>query len=244
MTTTHGTSGRLCNHLIRNVFVSILAERINLCVDYSYYDIITALGIELFSGRNNYPRTTKLTDDNIMDIIRSNTLPTTFVIDIDVYFQTNECSHYLYNYLRSELIMNRIIQNNKFAKQYKNNNNVFIHIRLGDSVQHTPGFKYYDKVLSSLQFDRGVIASDSPHHPICLQLKSKYPTIEIMNANEVDTILFGSTCKYAVLSHGSFSAIIGYMAFFSEVYYPMYESDKKWYGDMFTNIPEWKRVEH
>jgi hypothetical protein len=244
MTRTHGTSGRLCNHLIRNVFVSILAERINLCVDYSYYDIITALGIKLFSGRNHYPTITYLNDSNIMDIINGNTLPTNFSIKEDIYFQMNECSHYLYKYFRSDLIMNRIVQKNKFMNRYKTNNDVFLHIRLGDTVEHTPGFKYYDKVLSSLNFDKGFIASDSPQHPICLELKTKYPTIQIINSNEVDTILLGSTCKHVVLSHGSFSAIIGYMAFFSDVYYPMYEEGKIWYGDMFTNIPGWIRIEH
>lgn len=244
MTSTHGTSGRLCNNLIRNVFVSILAERINLRVNYSYYDIITALGIELFSGRNTYPTTTNLTDSNIMDIINSNTLPTNFSIKEDIYFQMNECSHYLHKYLRSEKVMNGIIRKNKFVKRYKTNNDVFLHIRLGDSAQYNPGFKYYDKVLSSLKFDKGVIASDSPDDQICLKLKTKYPTIQNINANEVDTILFGSTCKHVVLSHGSFSAIIGYMAFFSDVYYPMYEEGKIWYGDMFTNIPGWIRIEY
>ena len=243
MTTTHGTSGRLCNNLIRNVFVSILAERTNLCVNYAYYDIITALGIELFSGRNTYPETFDLTDNNIMDVIRSTITPVNFSIGESIYFQSNECSHYLFKYLRSERIMNNIIEKNKFASRYKTNNDVFLHIRLGDSAQYTPGFKYYDKVLSGLKFDKGYIASDSLWHPICTELRTKYPTIEILNTSEVDTMSFGSTCKHIVLSHGSFSAIIGYMAFLSDIYYPMYEEGKKWYGDMFTNIPEWKRVE-
>jgi hypothetical protein len=225
--------------------VSILAERINLKVSYAYYDIIVALGIELFSGKNTYPEIVHLTDSNIMDIIRSDKLsPATFVINEDVYFQSNECSHYLYNYLRSERIMKRIVEKNKFTNRYNRNNDVFIHIRLGDSVQYTPGFKYFDKVLASLNFEQGYIASDSPYHPICDQLKAKYKNLIIINANEVDTMLFGSTCKHVVLSHGSFSAIIGYLSFFSEVYYPVYEEGKKWYGDMFTNIPEWKCIEH
>ena len=243
MTSTHGTSGRLCNNLIRNVFVSILAERINLIVDYAYRDIIEALGIELFSGRNSYPTQINLTDENIMDIIRSKTLPSTFLIEEDVYFQSNECSHYLYNYLRSERMMNRIVKLNKYSQRYNSNNDVFLHIRLGDSVQHTPGFVYYDKVLSSIEFNKGFIASDSPDHPIIRELVEKYPNIQIIQANEVDTILFGSTCKNVVISHGSFSAIIGYMAFASKMYYPKYEEDKKWYGDMFTNIPGWIRVD-
>jgi len=212
-------------------------------VDYSYHDIIEALGIELFSGRNSYPMQLNLTDTNIMEIIRTKTLPVTFLIGECVYFQSNECSHYLYNHLRSERIMKRIVEKNKFAQRYSANNNVFMHIRLGDSVQYTPGFKYFDKVLSSIQFDRGFVASDSPGHPMIQQLIEKYPTISVLNANEIDTILFGSTCKNVILSHGSFSAVIGYLSFHSKVYYPMYEEGKKWCGDMFSDTADWTRVE-
>jgi len=209
---------------------------------YSYVEEITALGIKLFHGSRIYPISLYLTDENIEKYLQY-TPPRQLCVSYNTYFQSNRCSHYLFNYLRCDDVMNNIVKNNKFAERYNSNNDVFVHIRLGDSTQHNPGFAYYDKVLSSLTFDKGYIASDTPNHEICMRLKEKYPNIEIMNSNEVDTILFGSTCKYVVLSHGSFSAVIGYFSFYSDVYYPMYEEGKMWYGDMFTNIPEWKRVE-
>lgn len=58
--------------------------------------------------------------------------------------------------------------------------------------------------------------------------------------DEIHTIQFASTCKHIVLSHGSFSAVIGYLAFFSNVYYPAY-GDTMWYGDMFS-IDGWKKL--
>jgi len=45
-------------------------------------------------------------------------------------------------------------------------------------------------------------------------------------------------CKNIILSHGSFSAVIGYLGFFSKIYYPEYDLNKIWYGDMFS-INNW-----
>ena len=44
--------------------------------------------------------------------------------------------------------------------------------------------------------------------------------IELLHYNEIDTIQFGSTCKNIILSHGSFSAMIGNLSFYSNIYYP------------------------
>jgi len=35
--------------------------------------------------------------------------------------------------------------------------------------------------------------------------------------------------------------VIGYLSFFSNIYYPPYEKGKIWYGDMFS-IPGWKEI--
>ena len=69
----------------------------------------------------------------------------------------------------------------------------------------------------------------------------QYPTTLLINSQEIPTIQFASTCKHIILSHGSFSAIIGYLSFFSNIYYPEYEKDKIWYGDMFS-IVGWNKI--
>ena len=43
--------------------------------------------------------------------------------------------------------------------------------------------------------------------------------IAFLNINPIETIQFGSTCKNIILSHGSFSAVIGYLGFYSNIYY-------------------------
>lgn len=241
MTSTVRTSGRFCNHLIRNIFVSILAEKSNLVVDYSYHKQIEDLGINLFVGRMFYPVYVILNDQNFMNYVKTNTqLRVQYTLGENTYFQTKEGSNFLFNHFQT-VLKSGIIDKNKFKDRYENNNDVFIHVRLGDVADKNPGFEYYNKVLSAIQFDKGYLSSDSPDHPICQQIIQTFPNITIIKFNEVETMMFGSTCKHVVLSHGSFSACIGYMSFFSNVFYPCYEKDKIWYGDMFS-IDSWNCI--
>ena len=70
--TTTGDVGRLGNQIIRNVAVSLIAEKYNLLVNYHNKDLINKLGIDLFSGNNIYRYTQDLTDDNYFLIYLSN----------------------------------------------------------------------------------------------------------------------------------------------------------------------------
>ena len=57
----------------------------------------------------------------------------------------------IHHYLNQDEIVNKIINNNLYKTRYGNNNDCFIHIRLGKSVEKwNPGFEYYDSVLSKL----------------------------------------------------------------------------------------------
>jgi hypothetical protein len=96
--------------------------------------------------------------------------------------------------------------------------------------------------LNSLSFDNIYIATDNATHKMVNMIVKKYPSAKFLDLDEVQTIQFASTCKHIILSHGSFSAVIGYLAFFSNVYYPSYKLARKiWFGDMFT-IEGWKEV--
>ena len=153
------------------------------------------------------------------------------------YFQTREISLYLYNYLQS--IKNKIMDKNQYKDRYQKNNDCFVHIRLGDMAKTNPGLAYYENCLK--ECDKIFISSDEPEHEIVKTLLSKYPHASLFNATEKSTIQFGSTCKYVVLSQGSFSAFIGWISFFSEVYVPKTNIGKNvWYGDMFS-IPGFKQ---
>jgi formylmethanofuran dehydrogenase subunit B len=111
---------------------------------------------------------------------------------------------------------------------------------LTDAEHYNPGFVYFDKVLSNITFDNIYIATDDPGHEIIQKILNKYENVSIVDYDIVDTIKFGSTCSNVILSHGTFSAIIGYLSFFSTVYYCKYEYG--WHGDIFS-IPNWICIE-
>ena len=85
-------------------------------------------------------------------------------------------------------------------------------------VKWNPGFKYYDYILSKLTYDNIYIASDTPTHTIIKSIENKYKNVIILH-DIVNIFKFSSTCRYIILSYGSFSAIIGYISFYSDVYY-------------------------
>ena len=111
---------------------------------------------------------------------------------------------------------------------------MFIHIRLTDTAHFNPGIKYYVNAIKNIIFDDLYISTDDKHSNMIKELLKLYPSSQVINCDEITTFQFGSTCKHIILSHGSFSAVIGYLSFFSDVYYPEYEVNKIWYGDMFS----------
>ena len=58
--------GRLGNQIIRNIAVSLLAEKSNLQVSYSSHELISQLGIDLFCGTNHHHTHMNLLDENYM----------------------------------------------------------------------------------------------------------------------------------------------------------------------------------
>jgi hypothetical protein len=240
MTSTTTKNGRLGNQIIRNLAVSLLAEKHDLKVDYANKELIQKLGINLFSGTNSYNTTEVLTDDNYFIIYNSMNLNYNLNPNNN-YFQTKEITNILYNYLHSENIKSNIISNNQFKQRYKNNNDLFIHIRLTDAERFNPGITYYINAIKNIEFDNLYISTDDVNNNIITKIKELYPSLRLVISDEITTIQYASTCKHIILSHGSFSAIIGYLSFFSIVYYPEYESNKIWYGDMFS-ILNWIKL--
>lgn len=237
-------NGRLGNHIIRNIAVSFLANKHNLFVTYCNYDLITTLGINLFIGTNVHDNINFLTDDNYFATLQQDNINFNLNPNRN-YFQTKPIANYIYNYLNEPHISNNIKSCNQFKLRYNNNNDVFIHVRLGDVIKFNPGLDYYikaiDKIKQNSQVDNIYISSDSPNHIIVTTLCSKYKAEKIIES-EIKTIQFGSTCKNIILSHGSFSAIIGFLSFDSNVHYCKYENNKMWYGDMFS-IDKWIEIE-
>ena len=242
MTSTYGASGRLCNHIFRNLCVSMIAKKHNLHVVYEHtnHAKISQLGIELFCGTQKHSYKKEVKDSDFFNVLHSET------IDYNLhclysYFQTKEISLFLYNYLHEDAIRQKMIEANSFRTRINSNNDCFIHIRLTDVEHMSPGLPYYLKALSSLSFDTLHIASDDLNHPVVHEIMEVYPNSKKVEHNDVETIQFGSTNKFIVLSPGSFSAIIGYLSIADKVLYP--GSHTSWHGDIFS-IPGWTKINY
>lgn len=239
MTFTTGTNGRLGNQIIRNLAVSLIAEKNNLCVKYYNDELINGLGISLFSGQHTFNNTIALNDDNYFSIYNSSNLLSNLEPNCS-FFQTKDIIALLYNHLHTDKIKSNIIDKNPFNNRYSANNDMFIHIRLGDAAHWNPGINYYMKAIETIEFDNLYISSDELSHPMIKEIVARHPSAKTIDYDEVRTIQFASTCKNIILSHGSFSAVIGYLSFFSKINYPEYEPSKMWYGDMFS-INDWNK---
>jgi hypothetical protein len=160
----------------------------------------------------------------------------------NVWYQTKEFAKYLRDYFNKDEQKNKIISSNKHTQRYNANNDMCVHVRLGDiaNKNFVQPFEYYDIAISKIQFENGYITSDSPGHPICLQLAKKY-NLKVISYDLVETIQFASTCKHLVLSTGTFSWLIGILSYFSNIWYPNIKL--KWHGDIFV-FNDWVCVDY
>jgi hypothetical protein len=233
MSKTTLANGRLCNQIIRNFALSILAEKYDLHVEYSRYDEINnKLGIELFVGNKKYNETISINDRNYMNYFNNDIKNNANFDVMRNYFQTEEITTLLHHHLHTK--KETIINKNPYKERYKNNNDLFLHIRLTDVKKYNVGIDYYIHCINSLNYDNIYIGSDNFNDELIKKLKTLYPKVIFITKSPVETIQFGSTCKHIVLSHGSFSAVIGYLGFFSDVYFM--NKDPKWCPlEMFIN---------
>lgn len=240
MMTQTKANGRFCNQIFRNIAVSLIAEKCNLMVDYVSIDLIRLLGISLYTvGKNVHNDTVLLTDENYMEMYNNAQNITNNLNPNENFFQTKEISKLIHAYLKTQ--KENVILANPFKDRYLMNNDVCLHIRLTDASSHNPGAHYYIQTLAKLKPDNIIIATDEPTHYIITEIAKSYPLCKILNLDMIKTIQFASTCSNVILSHGSFSAVIGYLSYYSTVYYPKYDINHMWYGDMFS-IDGWIKV--
>ncbi len=240
MSYTHGLIrnrvGRLCNRIIRNLALSLIAEKNELYARYIDKDIIEGeLGIPLYSGEKLHKISKIIFNNEWLKIYNSEI---NYNLDLNHdFFQQQEIADVIYKHLRTTKVKESIMNKNPFKNRYNNNNDLFIHIRLGDLKIFNPGIEYYLTCIEKISFDNLYIGSDSLDHEIIQELKKKYPKANLVDKSPIQTIQFGSTCKNIILTNGSFSAIIGYLGFFTEnIYYSTLS--RPWYGgpwDLYLN---------
>jgi len=242
---TYYPSGRLGNAFFRNIAVSRIAQKHDLFVEYAFHEQLAQLGIPLYVGKNRFTKTIPLNDRNYFGVLNGPQLNAN-LHSIGAFFQKKELTRLLYSEVMSPAFKISIMDNNPFNIRYGANNDIYMHIRLGDIAKENMniGPEYYIKMISRIpSYDTLYISTDSKEHAIINQLVQKYPTLKIIEYGEIKTIQFASTCKHIVLSHGTFSAMIGYFGFYSDVYYPADElAGKSWStADIFC-IDGWTKI--
>ena len=262
---TNDCGGRFGNIFIRNFVAEYIAKKNNLKIIYERYEQLEKLGIKLFIGENTYEETLVITDNNIDSIIFNEDIFNKYALNKNIIFrqvsynplnltnyawcQTSLIANMINNTLNIE---NRIYNNNPYQKRYGNNNDLFIHIRLGDIVdlKFNSPYEYYDNIISriydsdnyknSIYFNTGIsyITSDSINHNICQRLIKKYK-LKVYESDEIDTLQFGSTCQSIILSNGTYSWLLGILSIHSNIHYP--NITKIWHGNIFV-FPNWHKI--
>lgn len=232
-------NGRLGNIFFVNMFLTMMSTKYNLKCNYKYKSNFKKLGISFFKGKKEYSKCLVVTEKNFMYLLKEKIEPANIVITNDVWFQNKEFAQILYNYFRIEKIQSRIIENNYYQNRYRNNNDLFIHIRLGDVKEKMYYlYDYYDKKIASIEYDEAFITSDNLEDPFCQKLIKKYG-LRIYLSDEIHTIMFGNTCAKVLMSGGTFSWLLGFFGYYtSDWYYPSIKS--KWYGNIFL-FKYWKQ---
>jgi hypothetical protein len=202
MSKTNTLHGRLGNQFFINVAASLLAEKHDLYIEYEHGDDVRPL-FPLFVGKRRHPTTITVTDDNYVDLYNKETIETN--LSFHDYFQSRNVTTLTHRYIQS-----------KVKRTPKQNNDCFLHVRLGDVAQWNPGPAYYLDILATLNVDHVYLSTDSPDHPIAQQLLQH---AHLYEGTPIDTILFAASCRYVILSHGTFSGMIGYLASDSTVYF-------------------------
>lgn len=225
-------NSRFGNLFFINMFLSMMSMKYNLKCSYKHVSQFSKLGIHFYKGTNTYDKHLLVTEKNFLYILKNTLEPCNLIITNDVWFQTNEFCKILYQYFKVEKMRNRIINKNIYNTRYNKNNDLFIHVRLGDIKKHIgDSFDYIDNMISNIDYDEAYLTSDNIEDAFCQKLIHKYK-LRVYISNEHDTIMFGNTCNNIIMSGGTFSWMIGFLAFFSKnIYNP--NITEKWYGDIF-----------
>lgn len=237
---TNDHRARFGNIFLLNMCLHLFSIKYNLKSSYKYEKQFNQLGISFYKGKNIYSRNLLLTDYNFENLLESNVSPKNIIINNNVWFHTRRFCEIIKKYFIEKKWFENIMQKNYYKNRYGNNNDIFIHVRLGDVTQKTAHLLgYYEKVIKSFKFNQGYISSDNINHSICRELIAKHKLI-IINVSEIETIMFGSTCRNIILTGGTFSWLIGFLATTSEnIFYP--ELSEKWFGDIFC-FKNWVKI--
>ena len=217
---TLGLQGRLANNLIQFIaaFLFCKKHKLNLQVDnilYNYqYDTVpynynlSFLTDEtlLSEVKNNeelyFDKKIIINDDNFLEYFYKEK------IDVEITF-----NGYFYFFSIFENERENIKKLFKIKYEDTENNDLFVHYRLGDvnNSNHILPLDYFIESIESLNYQRGYIASDSINDKKCQFLIKNYNLIPV-SLNPYETIMFGKNFNNLILSESTFSFLIGYFS--------------------------------
>lgn len=225
-------NGRLGNIFFINMFLTMMAIKFNLKCNYKLKHKFKKLGILFYNGQKEYSKCIVVTEKNFIYLLKQKLEPANLVITNEVWFQQKEFAKIIYNYFRLDKVKSKILKCNIYNNRYNNNNDLFIHIRLGDQKEKMYNlYDYFDKKIGSTDYEEAFLTSDNLEDPFCQKLIKKY-RLRIYVSDEINTIMFGNTCAKILMSGGTFSWIIGLLGYNTKnLYYP--SVNEKWYGNIF-----------
>ena len=240
-------AGRLGNQIIRNVLCSVLARKHNLRFTYSSLREMQALGLDPFvdgTQSHYFAPVMDLTERNYFGLLQASTLRSN--VRPVGFFQTPDLARFLRRHLQQPDVQAQIARANaRYRHRYRNNTDVFVHVRLGDAADAAPPLAYFERALAAVgRYTRGYIASDDLRHPICRRLAENHHLTPLVDAGPVETLQWASTCRSLVLSAGTFSWLMGALAFHAEhVYHPNTSTLPAWHGDIYV-FDDWTRIDY
>jgi hypothetical protein len=239
ITTITINNDNIGNQIIRNLAVSLIAEKHNLNVIYNSHQLMEELGINLYSGTNIHDDIITLNDTNYFSTLNSESINSNLNPNYS-YFQTKDITNYLYNYLNKDEIKKNVIIKNPFNDKYNNNDDLFIHVMLQDADKKHPDINDYLNTINNIKYKNIYLSTDDATQSIVKELMKTYEKIILLNYNEIKTLQFASTCKNIILSYSSLSAVIGYLSFYSNINFIEYDSDNTC-NNMFS-IEGWNKI--
>ena len=217
------TRGTLYEQVFRNIVVSMCVKKHNLLCQYAHQSFTNILGIHLYIGTKLFDKTIVLSDDNYHEILQLNRDSLQSNIDpMQNAFQTKSISTIVYKYITEQ--RKCIIRQNPYKNRYTRNKNILIHI--DDSINNVT-YEDYKNIIESIPYEGSIyILTTNKLHFIICKLKESYSLQFINPNNNVRCIQFCSTCEYVILSHSMLSTLIGYLSFYSYVFYFKDRSNK------------------
>jgi hypothetical protein len=238
--------GRLGNIFFGNMALHFIAQKHDIPICYTRENEFNELGLTFYKTQGRTlvnPTPIDINDTTFMDLIQSKDSSEDHIFHyVDyTFFQTKEFALYLADYFSKSEHQAPIRAANPFRERYNTNSCVYVHVRLGDKIHDNICSKaYFEKALNAIPFKDGYISSDTPDDPIVTELANTYK-LQIINDTEIRTLQLASTCRYQILSQGTFSFIMAILGFHTEVVqWPQIKIP--WHGNIFV-IPEWKEVQ-